>query len=242
MKRTISNVINQEEEYESNIFYKVVSCLDVNVKFDKIRLINFQDNHIDKFVKIQKYWRGYKARRIAKIFKKLPIDIKLIIFNKVRQGHYYKRYKNTISKIVCSKFTADLQDYIFRDYAFYSLIYVDQRTVRYFADKLLYILSLFTKYIITLPKIQLLKIIKFDIKLYYFCNEASVILDSPMYINEFNIRFKEFIKTYKLYYKLHYEYPQSMFFKVGRVIHNINGTNVFNNTVNSVINTNVGLF
>jgi hypothetical protein len=50
-----------------------------------------------------------------------------------------------------------------------------------------------------------------------------------MYINEFNIRFKKFIKTYKLYHKLHYEYPQSMFFKVGRVINNINGLESTNN-------------
>jgi hypothetical protein len=230
MKRTISNVINQED-YESDILYskKVVSCLDVNLNFDRVRLINFQDNHINKFVAIQKYWRAYKARRTVKLFKKLPIDIKLIIFNKVRQGHYYKRYKNTICRIVSSKFTFDLQDYIFRDYSFYSLIYVDHRTVRDFADKLLYILYLYTKYIITLSKVQLLKIIKFDIKLYYFCSEASVILDNPMYINEFNIRFKKFIKTYKLYHKLHYEYPQSMFFKVGRVINNINGLESTNN-------------
>lgn len=219
MKRAYSHI---------NSSPKVLSVQVIDPELDYISLCNFQDHYIKRFITIQKYWRAYKARRTTKLFKRLPTDIKCIILQKVRQDIYYKRYKKTICRIVTSKFFQDLKDYLFRDYAFYSLIYINESTIRFYADKLLYILALYTKYMKVIPKKELLKLIKFDIRLYYFCNETSVLLDNNMYVNEFNIRFTEFIKTFKTFHKLHYHYPQSMFLRIGRVIGNINGTSVTN--------------
>lgn len=50
---------------------------------------------------IQKFYRGYKARRyLVNIFNNLPSDLQKLVINYINDGFYEKKYLNTLSKIV----------------------------------------------------------------------------------------------------------------------------------------------
>jgi hypothetical protein len=58
-------------------------------------------------ITIQSYYRGYKQRKIINnLYKKFPDDIQRKIILNMRQDFYYKKYVNTIRKIVCKKIYA----------------------------------------------------------------------------------------------------------------------------------------
>lgn len=74
--------------------------------FNNIRHCNFHFQYYAyKFaLTIQRYYRGYKQRKLLNnIYRRLPDDIQRKIIYFVRQDHYYKRYTETLSKILRKK-------------------------------------------------------------------------------------------------------------------------------------------
>ena len=65
-------------------------------------------------ITIQSYYRGYRKRKIINyLYKKLPDDIQRKIIVNMRRDFYYKKYVNTIRKIVCKKiYTSSLPVFI----------------------------------------------------------------------------------------------------------------------------------
>lgn len=67
-------------------------------------------------INIQKYYRGYKARKyLTNIFIKLPNELQKIITNYINHNYYIKKYNNTISNIVINN-TYNLHNYENSDY------------------------------------------------------------------------------------------------------------------------------
>jgi len=58
----------------------------------------------DSIIMIQSAYRGYKCRRYLKIYKKLPDDIQIIIKRKISSEFYYKKYCNSIYKILYKRY------------------------------------------------------------------------------------------------------------------------------------------
>ena len=67
-------------------------------------------------ITIQTYYRSYRKRKIINnVYRKLPDDIQRKIIVNVRKDFYYKKYLNTIRKIICKKiYTSSLP--IFLEY------------------------------------------------------------------------------------------------------------------------------
>ena len=105
---------------------------------------------------IQSLYRGNKSRNIIKYFRKLPDDIYSKILFYIRQDHYYKRYKNTLSNIIINKFDTfiinnykDNEFFLYNlseklDSALYNLVCLPDIKDKF--DDILYLFHLLNKY------------------------------------------------------------------------------------------------
>lgn len=70
-------------------------------------LVHYKYHTESYVITIQSYYRGYRKRKIINnVYRKLPDDIQRKILIDVRRDFYYKKYVNTIRKIVCKKIYA----------------------------------------------------------------------------------------------------------------------------------------
>lgn len=86
-------------------FRKCSNCYYIILNKKKLCWPHFNKQYNKYCIIIQKIYRGYKCRRIYKnIFIKLPIDLQYKIINYNRSDIYYKKYCNTIYKLIRKRY------------------------------------------------------------------------------------------------------------------------------------------
>lgn len=159
----------------------------------------------EKTLIIQRYWKGYKSRRVVKLYNRLPPEIQDIICFKVRQDHKYKRYKKTVKSIILNRFTPELKKTFLNFHFVYAIMNVyNIQNIQKIKEFLLF-LGLVAKYFIFFDIKELSFIIKFEKNFQAIYYELTQIPESHTYYKDTYGPLKTyFFKIWNCFYKKYY--------------------------------------